>query len=67
MSLIEANDFVIAVPDGIFLPVRARLPVDQVLRDAAADVEEGVAFWKTLVGSRQPKRRASLEFLNRSG
>ena len=67
MSMIDPKGSAIAAPDEIYISVRDRLPVDKVLHDAIADVEDGVAFWKTLAGSRQPKRRALPEFLNRNG
>jgi hypothetical protein len=67
MSMIDPKYFAIAAPDESFMPVRNSLPVDRMLHDALVDVEEGVEFWKTLAGSRRRKRRASPEFLNRSG
>ena len=33
-----------------------RLPVDEVIDDAIADVEDGVEFWKTLGKYRQAQR-----------
>jgi hypothetical protein len=39
----------------------------QALHEAAADVEEGLEFWKTIAGNIPSKRRASREFLNRQG
>ena len=43
-----------------------RLPVEKVMHDAVADVEEGLAFWKTIAGKSASQRRASREFLNRN-
>jgi hypothetical protein len=67
MSLIDPKGFAITAPDEIYLPVRARFPVDKVLHDAIVDVEDGVEFWKTLGGRSRAKHRASPEFLNRNG
>ena len=39
----------------------------KALHEAAADVEEGLEFWKTIAGTIPSKRRASREFLNRQG
>jgi hypothetical protein len=44
-----------------------RLPVHRVIHEAAADVEEGVEFWKTIAGNIPPQHRVSREFLNRQG
>jgi hypothetical protein len=44
-----------------------RLPVEKVIHDAAADVEEGLEFWKTIAGKIGAQRHASREFLNRRG
>ena len=44
-----------------------RLPVDKMLHDAIADVEDGVEFWKTLGKYHHGKRGSSPEFLNRNG
>lgn len=46
---------------------RAPRPLPQVILDAAADVDEGLEFWKTIVGTVPAKHRASREFLNRHG
>jgi hypothetical protein len=37
------------------------------MHDAAADVEEGLEFWKTIAGNIPSRRRSSREFLNRKG
>ena len=42
-------------------------PVQRVMHDAAADVEEGLEFWKAIAGKVPSKRRVSREFLNRQG
>jgi hypothetical protein len=42
-------------------------PLPQIILDAAADVEEGLEFWKTIAGKVPSKRRVSREFLNRQG
>jgi hypothetical protein len=39
----------------------------RALHEAAADVEEGLEFWKTIAGNTRPQRRVSREFLNRQG
>ena len=44
-----------------------RLPVEKVIHDAVADVEEGLEFWKTIAGNSASQRHASREFLNRQG
>jgi hypothetical protein len=44
-----------------------RLPVEKVIHDAVADVEEGLEFWKTIAGNSDAQRHASREFLNRQG
>jgi hypothetical protein len=67
MSMIDPKGSVIAAPDGIFLPLRDRFPVEKVIHDAIVDVEDGVKFWKTLGGHRRAKRGSSSEFLNRNG
>jgi hypothetical protein len=50
-----------------YSPERPRLPLEKVIHDAAADVEEGLEFWKTIAGNSGPQRHASREFLNRQG
>jgi hypothetical protein len=45
----------------------SRLPVEKVIHDAVADVEEGLEFWKTIAGNSGSQRHASREFLNRQG
>jgi hypothetical protein len=45
----------------------SRLPVEKVIHDAAADVEEGLEFWKTIAGTSEAQHHASREFLNRQG
>lgn len=52
---------------GIFSQNRGRLPVQQMIHEAAADVEEGLEFWKTIAGNIPPRHRVSREFLNRQG
>ena len=42
-------------------------PAERVMHEAAADVEEGLEFWKTIAGKVPSKRRVSREFLNRQG
>jgi hypothetical protein len=44
-----------------------RLPVQRLIHEAAADVEEGLEFWKTIAGLVPPQHHASREFLNRQG
>ena len=44
-----------------------RPPLPQIILDAAADVDEGLEFWKTIVGTIPAKHRVSREFLNRQG
>jgi hypothetical protein len=45
-----------------------RLPLPQIILDAAADVDEGLEFWKAIAGKNLPsRRRVSREFLNRQG
>jgi hypothetical protein len=39
----------------------------RALHEAAADVEEGLEFWKTIAGNIPSQRRVSREFLNRQG
>jgi hypothetical protein len=53
--------------DGLFSQNGGRLPVQRVLHEAAADVEEGLEFWKTIAGKIPPQRRVSREYLNRNG
>lgn len=43
-----------------------RFPLEQVIHDAVADVEEGLEFWKTIAGV-SASQRPSREFLNRQG
>lgn len=43
-----------------------RLPVEKVIHEAVADVEEGLEFWKTIAGN-SAAQHASREFLNRQG
>jgi hypothetical protein len=66
MSMTDPKDSAIAAPGWFYVPVPARLPVDQVFHDAIVDVEKGVAFWKALVERRPPKRRTSSKLLNRA-
>jgi hypothetical protein len=44
-----------------------KVPVEKVIHDAVADVEEGLEFWKTIAGNSGSQRHASREFLNRQG
>ena len=67
MSMIDPKGFAIAARAGKHKPGRGKLPVNRMLHDAIADVEDGVEFWKTLGGSSRAKRGRSPEFLNRSG
>ena len=53
--------------DSLFSQNGGRLPVQRVLHEAAADVEEGLDFWRTIAGKVPPQRRVSREFLNRNG
>jgi len=53
--------------DGLFSQDGGRLPVKRIIHEAAADVEEGLEFWKTIVGNIPAKHRVSREFLNRRG
>ena len=65
MSMIDLKSSALAALDGTYKPNGKskprgdRLSADRVLHDAAADVEEGIAFWKTLGGNSQPKRGRS--------
>ena len=43
------------------------LSVQQVIYEAAADVEEGLEFWKTIVGNIPSKHRVSRKVLNHQG
>ena len=36
-----------------------RLPVEKVIHEAVADVEEGLEFWKTIAGNSRAQRHAS--------
>ena len=47
--------------------LEGKIPVEKVIHDAAADVEEGLEFWKTIAGNIAPEHHASREFLNRQG
>jgi hypothetical protein len=67
MSMIDPKGSAIAARDGKYKPGGDGLPVNRMLHDAIADVEDGVEFWKTLRRSSRAKRRASPEFLNRVG
>jgi hypothetical protein len=53
--------------DGVFSENRGRLQVQRMIHEAAADVEEGLEFWKTIAGNIPPRHRVSREFLNRQG
>ena len=44
-----------------------RLSAERVMHEAAADVEEGLEFWKTIAGTVLPHHHVSREFLNRQG
>ena len=39
----------------------------RALHEAAADVEEGLEFWRTIAGNIPSQHRASREYLNRQG
>ena len=53
--------------EGLFSHDGGRLPVRRVFHEAAADVEEGLEFWKAIAGNVPPQHRISREFLNRQG
>jgi hypothetical protein len=53
--------------EGLFSQDGIRLPAQRVMHEAAADVEEGLEFWKTIAGNIPSRRRHSREFLNRKG
>ena len=53
--------------EGKYCQDGGRLPVDRVIHEAVADVEEGLEFWKTIAGNSGAQRHASREFLNRQG
>ena len=53
--------------EGLFCQDGGRLPARRLIYEAAADVEEGLQFWKTIAGKVPSKRRVSREFLNRQG
>ena len=44
-----------------------KLPGQKIIREAAIDVEEGLEFWKTIVGKTPSQHHVSREFLNRQG
>ena len=67
MSMIDPKGSAIAARHGKYKPSGTWLPVERVLHDAIIDVEDGVAFWKTLGKYRHAKRGSSPEFLNRNG
>lgn len=67
IDIIDFEAFKLHATGGKYSHDGGRLPVEKVFHDAAADVEEGLEFWKTLAGSRVSVRRASREFLNRHG
>ena len=53
--------------NGLFGGDGPRLPARRLIYEAAADVEEGLEFWKTIAGNIPAKHRVSREFLNRQG
>ena len=53
--------------EGLFSQNGVRLPVQQVIHQAAVDVEEGLEFWRTIAGNIPPRQPVSREFLNRQG
>jgi len=53
--------------DGLFSGDGGRIPARRLIYEAAADVEEGLKFWKTISGKISPRQRVSREFLNRRG
>ena len=53
--------------EGLFSQDGGRLPVQRVFHEAAADVEQGLEFWKAIAGNVPPQHRISREFLNRRG
>jgi hypothetical protein len=53
--------------EGLLSHDGVRLPAQRIMHDAAADVEEGLEFWKTIAGNIPSRRRSSREFLNRKG
>lgn len=52
---------------GLYSRDSGRLPMLRAIHEAAADVEEGLEFWKTIAGKFPSQRRVSREFLNRQG
>lgn len=67
IDLIHSEASTRDVRDGLFSQNGGRLPLQRVLHEAAADVEEGLEFWKTIAGIIPRQRRVSREFLNRNG
>ena len=57
--MIDPKGSAVAALIGAYRPVGDRLFVDRVIHDAAADVEEGIAFWKTLGRSCHANSRRS--------
>jgi hypothetical protein len=53
--------------EGKYSHDAGRLPAQKVIHEAVADVEEGLEFWKTIVGNSAAQHHASREFLNRQG
>lgn len=58
---------VVVTPDRKFRRGGDRILVNRMLLDAFADIEDGVEFWETIAGNRDPKHGVSREYLNRNG
>jgi hypothetical protein len=54
-------------PDRKFRRGGDRILVNRMLLAAFADIEDGVEFWETIAGHRDPEHGVSREYLNRSG
>ena len=52
---------------GLYSQNGARPPMLRAIHEAAADVEVGLEFWKTIVGKIPSQHRVPREFLNRRG
>ena len=66
-DMLESGAPATGAVEGLFSQDGARIPARRLIYEAAADVEEGLQFWKTIAGKVPSKRRVSREFLNRQG
>ena len=67
-DLVHSETYARDALEGLFSLNDGRLPVQRVMHEAAADVAEGLEFWKAIAGKNRPsRRRVSREFLNRQG